>query len=1710
MKLSKKTILIGISTLAVVGAGLAYYFITKDKSDVLGWMSSSWLYRKSVAVENSGATLTNEDVLITLDTAALVTAEKLQTDCSDFRFSDSDGTTSLDYWIEDGCNTTSTKIWVRIPSLTAGGKTIYMYYGNNSVSSGALPWGGNVYMYADTTCPTGWTRASDLDGKFLYGSDTYGTNGGSDSHSQGDATCTSTSISTSTLSGSTTGSLTGTTSTHTHSNLKATLLSTTIIPPYTSMITCYKNSFLIAQGLISMFDTSTPTGYTRTSALDDTFIRSNNTYGSTGGSSSHTHTTSTGHITDTTSSTSSLAPLFSATGGTITSSGGYTIHTFTSGGTFTVTGSANVEVLVVGGGGNGGTTNSDCLGGGGGGAGGLLYNSSFAVTAQAYPITIGGAGGNSVFSTLTAIGGGAGANIFAGGGGYNGGSGGGSMGSNKTPGSGTAGQGYSGGYGYGSYGFTCTSGGGGGGSSAAGNSATAYATPGTGGAGTSYNISGTSVVYATGGTGGASTGGGTSTSGAANTGNGGNGANGRSGINGSGGSGIVIIRYLTSQSGSGVFASSTHTHTSTSATASSASNIPPYLDMVFAKADTNTYVDENNVVITSALPPLGWNRFTALDSRFPRGADTYGATGGNATHTHSVSISTGIPSATIEGAGTGSTYADSTHTHSCTTTSDSSSSLPAYTTVIYAQRKVSLLTTIGAEELENHPPSALSLLTEGEVNPTAITDMTPEFSAIFSDSDSTSDTGTYYQIQVNTSSDFTGTTMWDSTQTAISPELSSGIRSQDISYNGTALSEGTTYYWRMKFWDNNSYANEGNWSIAEFTTYINEWRSPDLPYRRSIAVGNTSGGTLTNEDVLITIDTAALVATEKLQTDCDDIRFTDSDGSSALEYWVEGGCNTNSTKIWVRIPTLLSDGKTIYMYYGSSTLENGEETWNGNIYMYADATCPTGWTRASSLDDTFLFGSTTFGTTGGSNSHSQGDAICTSSSINTTNVGGTITGGLSSTSTSHTHSSLKATLLSTSNVLPPYTGAVLCYNNSFLFSQGLISMFDTSTTTGYTRVSALDDTFVRASSSYGTTGGSSTHTHSTTTGYTTGAPGETQTLLTNFSATGGTITTNGAYTIHTFTSSGTFAVQGSGTVDVLVVGGGVTPTTTTGGAAGQVTYNSAYSVSAGNMSVTVGGAGANSVFGVITATGGGGAAGGAGGNGGSRRYGLPGADGTISPIDGLYYGGGGGGGACCDGGAYWGGAGGNRGGGTGGGIGYSGDPGGKWFGYPGSPATANTGGGGGAGGCGSDWGQAAGGAGGSGIVIIRYITQASAGDFASGTHTHPSSSATTASSSNIPSYLDLVFAKTDNETYVTNDNILITSEIPPLGWNRYTPLDSKFPRAASTPGGTGGSATHTHNVDITTGGPSATINGTGSGTNFADSSHTHSCTATSNSASNLPAYTNVIYIQRKDSQITTIEAEDEENHEPNAPTELQTESITNNPKVIDSTPEFSAVFTDGGTSDTGNYYQVQVNTASDFTGTTMWDSTKIAFPTPIAKNARSSDISYAGSTLVEGETYYWRIKFWDNNLYANESDWSATSFFVMTGIPEIATSLQTNGLVNPTQLTRVPPNFTAVYTDPNGDNASAYQIQVNTNSLFTGTIMWDSGKLATTQVSGSRTSSLTYAGIPLTNSGNTLYWRIKFWDIDDTTNNWSTTAQFIDAFSSTYYEGLKLNGLKLD
>ncbi|MHB8362014.1 MAG: DUF2341 domain-containing protein, partial [Patescibacteria group bacterium] len=94
-------------------------------------------YVVPVTINNTGNsnTLTNYDVSIIVNTQALISAGKMQSACQDIRFTTTSGT-NMSYWIEQGCNTTQTKIWVLIPSIPASASLNFdMYYGNSTALS---------------------------------------------------------------------------------------------------------------------------------------------------------------------------------------------------------------------------------------------------------------------------------------------------------------------------------------------------------------------------------------------------------------------------------------------------------------------------------------------------------------------------------------------------------------------------------------------------------------------------------------------------------------------------------------------------------------------------------------------------------------------------------------------------------------------------------------------------------------------------------------------------------------------------------------------------------------------------------------------------------------------------------------------------------------------------------------------------------------------------------------------------------------------------------------------------------------------------------------------------------------------------------------------------------------------------------------------------------------------------------------------------------------------------------------------------------------------------------------------------------------------------------------------------------------------------------------------------------------------------------------
>ena len=571
-----KPYLITIGIIILILFGPIAYILTRNPSSTAAWYSSNYGYRKPITITYSGSPLTNHDVIITLDTASLISAGKMQADCDDIRLIDSDDTTLLSYWVEAGCDTTTTQIWAQVPSIPDGGKTIYVYYGYPSAVNGEQSWSGNFILMNNTTCPSGWTRNSSFDNRLVYATTSYGGSGGSSSHSHSGKSITSGGGS----GGSSADGPGRPASGHTH-NLTATGSSATVWPPYLDMVFCQKSDLDINAGLIAVFDTSVPVGWTRFSSLDSKFPRGNSSYGGTSGATTHTHT--------------------------------------------------------------------------------ITYT------------------GVSDYSHLSGAGG-------------------------------------------------------------------------------------------------------TKTS--------------------------PVCPY-------------SHTHTFSSNTSGSTSSLPPYKNVIFGDIDSTGVASANVITMASAVPPLGWSQFSALNSKYIQGSSSYGGTGGASSHTHSFSQTSGGPSANSTWCQSGShgSYSSSSHTHSASGTTNSASYTPPYLNTIFIKRDNPAATTaVGSEEQDNVAPNTPTLDWPSD---TAINQsVTPILKTTATDDD-----GDYirYKIELcenvgmstncQTYDQTASQTGWSGQNTESSTAYTSGT--QGVYTVQSALTLNFTYYWR-------SYAIDPGGS--------NTWSGTQTPY----------------------------------------------------------------------------------------------------------------------------------------------------------------------------------------------------------------------------------------------------------------------------------------------------------------------------------------------------------------------------------------------------------------------------------------------------------------------------------------------------------------------------------------------------------------------------------------------------------------------------------------------------------------------------------------------------------------------------------------------------------------------------------------------------------------------------------------------------------------------------------------------------------------
>ena len=134
-------------------------------------------YQHPVTVtEPFGSSLTDYPALLIIDTQTPIVAGQMQANGADIRFSTDCAYTQLnDYWIESGINTTTTRIWVRIPSMAASGtQNLFMTYGDATAaaaSSFAATFPNAVITSGDITLSgvqqPGWLHVQASDTLFV-------------------------------------------------------------------------------------------------------------------------------------------------------------------------------------------------------------------------------------------------------------------------------------------------------------------------------------------------------------------------------------------------------------------------------------------------------------------------------------------------------------------------------------------------------------------------------------------------------------------------------------------------------------------------------------------------------------------------------------------------------------------------------------------------------------------------------------------------------------------------------------------------------------------------------------------------------------------------------------------------------------------------------------------------------------------------------------------------------------------------------------------------------------------------------------------------------------------------------------------------------------------------------------------------------------------------------------------------------------------------------------------------------------------------------------------------------------------------------------------------------------------------------------------------------------------------------------------------------
>jgi len=111
-------------------------------------------------------------------------------------------------------------------------------------------------------------------------------------------------------------------------------------------------------------------------------------------------------------------------------------------------------------------------------------------------------------------------------------------------------------------------------------------------------------------------------------------------------------------------------------------------------------------------------------------------------------------------------------------------------------------------------------------------------------------------------------------------------------------------------------------------------------YRKACTIRGSSAGAVADYQIKIVVRYGSgsdsgqnVYLNGKCRSDFGDVRFTDSDGTTLLSYWIEKLVLSGYAVFWVKVPYIPTypSTKTIYIYYGNpyaTSMSNGSATWD--------------------------------------------------------------------------------------------------------------------------------------------------------------------------------------------------------------------------------------------------------------------------------------------------------------------------------------------------------------------------------------------------------------------------------------------------------------------------------------------------------------------------------------------------------------------------------------------------------------------------------------------------------------------------------------------------------------------------------------------------------------------------------------------------------------